>query len=119
MNCIKSIACPKCGRNEWDGPTYCRAIYLYGRLVQDEYLNYKCKICSYQRREPTLDQKEQANKDTKDGWPILIRKNNWWCGIDVNGVFRHSDNYPVTEAARFFWDQVMEYINSIKNDDHT
>ena len=56
MSCRKSIACQKCGENEWDGPTYCRALYLCGRLVQDEYLNYKCKICSYQRAEPTLDQ---------------------------------------------------------------
>jgi hypothetical protein len=40
MNCIKSIACPKCGRNEWDGPTYFPAIYTFESLIQNEYLNY-------------------------------------------------------------------------------
>lgn len=113
MSCIQSIACPKCDGNEWDGPTYYpNAIYCFDRFIKDEYLNYKCKICSYQRQEPTLDKKEQANKENKNEWPILIRNNDWWCGIDVNGVFRHSDNYPVTEAAEYVAGAIMDFARS-------
>jgi hypothetical protein len=74
MNCIKSIACPKCGRNEWDGPTYFPAIYTFESLIQNEYLNYKCKICSYQRREPTLDQKERLSSPAGRFWPVRVKR---------------------------------------------
>ena len=64
--------CPKCGACRMTGPRYekSRGMDAWSTI---ESLVYHCSNCGYERREPTLDQREANAMKSQIDWAARLR----------------------------------------------